>query len=335
MWSRVKTASTVIVVSSLIWVFAERRVTTEDRVEVKVILPSPHGEGDPFLQFMGGPGSLLERYQTVKVVIKGPTSRIQKIRSQEYPFEVRLNLERTGYNREDSGVQDLRVQVIDQLKDQLRFENVPLSVIEVSPSILDVRVTQLIRRGLPVRVYDRHNTELSQAKVYPNATVNVFVLADKAVEARVVLSAEQYERAFVEPTDAVCQVILPDRTHEKHVLVELSQVEIATSVFYVKNPKLYVAMPWSMLGKHYKVEEFGDPRGTRERIECHGSQAAFDAYNELPYHLLLVLKSDDKANVDYERELQYNVPEGHGELEITEPKRLVQYRLIEVEEMER
>ena len=328
MWPRIRTAIAVMLLSSVIWIFAEGHVTQTARVDVGVFLPPANPNDELMYQFLDEQNSGSERYAVVKAVMKGPASRIQKIKDEEQ-FKVTLSLDRIGYDPCDPEPQKLTVQLLDKLRDGPRINEIPIA--EFIPATLSLRVTRLVKRELPIKVYSqRNNMELPQAKVQPSV-VTALVPNQQFTEARITLSAEEQRRAQEEPIKVAFAVKLPDgREQPFSVMVHLPETASLWRDFQVKQPRLRYVMPQSMLSSRLRIE-LEDPRLATEPIKCRGSATALQAFENSTYHLLLEIQPDDKMNVWLDRPLRYNIPDQHDEFEITEGPRFLRFRIVEVE----
>lgn len=155
MRAKVKTALLVILLSCLIWVFAERSVTKEARVDIKIELPSQ--PDNLLVEYLDDQGNALpEPRMTVRLTVKGPTRRVLAV-NETYLKSITLDATKIGIELKEVNSRKSWVPVMTILEGRLysrEGENY-LQITDTEPTSLHLRVTKLIEKSLPVKVYDR------------------------------------------------------------------------------------------------------------------------------------------------------------------------------------
>jgi hypothetical protein len=313
MRAKLQTILVVVVLSCLIWVFAERAITQSENIQVEVELAKPRP--DLLIQFLDEQGEplALDR-QSVKLRIEGPGGRIQAVREKPAAKKVSLDVLKLQLRPQDLEWQELRVRVVeDLLNGKLRWNDADLSVTRAEPDILRVRVRKLTLRSLPIKVYDQQSgAELTQARVDP-AQVDAYVIEGQTAEAKITLTAGQQLQAERSPV-TVNTVALPYGTKDIPLKVILPAGGNPYPEAEIKVPRWGVLMPPAMVGKYEVVIE--NDSLLKEPITCRGATQAVAEYRNSRFHLVLEIKEKDETETAIDRPLHYYLPEGYGEIEI-------------------
>lgn len=324
--AQIKTALLVVVLSCLIWVFAERAVMQTDTVTVAVELV--RSQADVFVQYLNDRGEpLTVLQQNVVLTVEGPAGRIQAVREKPLDLKVPLDVQKLKYEPQAAEGQDYVVRVVkDLLEGQLRLKDTELTVTEAQPQTLRLRVRKLVQQSLPIKVYDQQSgSQLSQASTNP-AAVPAYVIEGQPAEARVILSSAQQVQAERGPI-TVDNVVLPYGAAEVAVEVTLPEGGKAYPEAQIKMPRWGILMPASMAGKFKVVIENDAP--LKEPITCRGTTQAVAEYRESLYHLVLEIKEKDEVEMTIDRPPHYYLPEGYGPIEIVNPvKEPIRFRLV-------
>ena len=199
MGPKIKTALAVIILSGLIWVFAERKVLKETSTSVEIHLDT--SRPDLLVEYVVGeqtePGTVTP--QRVKLEVQGPGGRIKEIEEGKLtPRTVSLDVEKLGYTQVEE-TELFTVTVLDLLKEKIGFEesDVTVTVTEAKPAVLHVKLTKLVRTPLEIKVYDEQDNELTPEILQPEQDW-AFLPAGSTAQAKVILTASQQQQAMSE-----------------------------------------------------------------------------------------------------------------------------------------
>lgn len=324
-WAKTKSALAVIVVSCLIWVYAERRVTRPAEFPVTISLDNP--SPDLLLQLLDETGKpAATRQVRVDLTVRGSNGLIQAVNDQRLiPEAPRLTLRILGYQDSDEpGSEDLSALVVkDVMGERLGFEKARpfLQVIKAQPERIRVRVTRLVEKTLDVRVFDSLGLPLKSARVEP-AQVKTFVISGQPADARVVLGTEDLLPGR-EVVQAQCRISIADNVPPQNVPVEVHLPAGPASpqtTHTITSPRIGYVMPEWMQGKYTVViENPEDMAQLREPISCLGSEAAFLDFKDRPSHILIeIVEPEDKALIGepVHCKPRYNLPPGGDLLQV-------------------
>ena len=331
MRSKITTAVLVVFLSCLIWVFAERKVTTTGRlaVEVKLISSRP-GLLVHYLDNEGNPTQLTA--QSVTLTMEGPTGRIQTI-EQEMHVSVSLDMSKLlPEEPTDTKPHTHTVQVVKDLLDgKIQINAAFLTVIKAEPANLDVQVIKLQERSIPVIVYFQDQTVPLKVQTVDPTEVRAYVIEGQPAEAHVRLNSEQQLQARREPVIAKAIVTLPlsDKLQSYDVKVTLPQQGSSWLEAVIQTPRVGFVFPDSMIGKYLVVIE--DPSQLKEPIKFQGvSASAITDYRNSQFHLTLEIHEGDKPQEPIFRSLQYK-PTDRNDIQITDQNSpLIQFHLTPV-----
>ena len=318
MKTQAKTALVVILLSCLIWVFAERESTQNIDVELAIELPTQ--PDNLLVQFLDEQDNLIpDSQKTVKLTVKGPTRRILEV-SEKYVKSKILDITRFGTDLGNTQTQNRWIQVMAVLEGKLdsRDGKSYLQVVNTEPESLYLRLTKLTQQPLPIKVYDQDNVELIPQSISP-ATINAYVPEGKPVEARVNLTEAQRSQAAQAEITVTAMVTLPHRVSDFPVRLTLHKGELLK--LDIRSPRLVIDKPYSMEGKYNVVIE-DITQLDDYKIQCRGTPEDLEKYNNSDVHLILKISEDDLkiSSLKFNRPLIYYLPEEYGRIEITNKK---------------
>jgi len=343
MWSKIKTASVVILLSGLIWVFAEREVLKQTDTVVAITLDS--SRQDVLVEFAvdKSSGTASVTRQNVEITVQGPAGRIKDIdEGRLTPRMVNLNIEKLGYPQmEESGT--LTVRVLDLLKEKIGFEesDATVTATEAKPKVLQVRLTKLVWTPLQVKVYDQQDNELTPQRLECQ-TDGAFLPAGANTIAKVSLTADQQSRATSELILVYAKAPPPARPPEIAVKLKLPEGGslLPTDTIPLQRIRIGIVKPTTMEGIYEVIieENLDEVRRAYGPIKVRGSSEALTAFMDpiqSPYHLILEVREEDLKTPSPARSLRYLLPEGHPELEIIKKVgQAVRFKIIPIKTTE-
>jgi len=341
MWKKCKTALVVVLLSGLIWVFAEQSVTRTTPVQVNIELNQ--SRDNLLIQLIDGQGQS-QPYIQVELQVEGPSIKIQEIAEQTLiPQLAPLTIEQIDYREsQNSTVSEFTREVISLLDWELTFaDNVTLPITGARPSQLQFRVLKLGQANLEVKVYDLDSGNPLDVETLNPQTVSAFVQVGTTPDAEIYLNAAQQLQAASEAIPVNAEVKLRGRTHQTF---EVS-VKLATgagsswSEETIPSPQIRINIikPTTMVGKYEieNIDEFvNEVRDIYGPIRFQGtSQACQDYRNGI--HLTLDIRQYDTETdkMGGSRPLTYLIPDNRRtEMSIIEPKtRAIRFRLKKID----
>lgn len=321
-----KTAVVVVVLSCLIWVFAERSKTQTISVALQVALPN---SGELLVQYLDNRDMPVpDDSQEVKVVLEGPTGRVQDVAqaAKEGPLDpVRLTPKELGYVPTETDSETFTVDIVEKLlQGGFSFQRSYLKVNSSAPASLKVRVTRLVQQAVPVRVLDENDNAMTLAK---DVEVLAYILAGTPTQATVRLDAARKRMAVSRPIEAQAKVRLPNRTDSYLVQVQVQAEAVGPAqVVTIQKPQLVYLMPPTMQGR-YKVVLDDSALYEYTPIKYEGSQN----YKNSRYHLALEIYDGDQHQNTVSRRLRYYYLDESNPIRIIDPRqKAIRFHLEEI-----
>jgi len=321
MWTKVKTALVVILLSCLIWVAAERAVTKEATTEITLELPT--GPKELMVQYLDDQDNPLPQLrQNFKITVEGPAGKIQAVR-EEFLSTITLDVQELGYvPPEGKKSYDYRILVTTLLKGRLYSKDQQsdnyLLVTESEPQTAHFRVTKLTMHSLAIKVFNQDGLEMVPEKIEPK-TLDAYVPEEGIpLEARLDLTENQRLQAVQAEITVNAKVNLPHRIMEYPVKIKLSKETNLLPEYEIRPPRLYISKPLSLEGK-YKVIIDAKELEEYKVIKFRAALADQDKYINAPKHLVLNIFEEDlnKPDLKSARPPEYYLPEEeYGRIEI-------------------
>ena len=336
MLKKIKTAFLVIVLSCLIWVFAEREVTQSTIIEVN-LTKAVHLHEDLLVEFLDdqtNPIATMEKSRRISLTVEGPAGRILQVQQGQYEKNIVLDIvELIGSRPEETEPQIYEFDVVKQIfNGEYQYKDIYLKVLKSQPMTVKLQVRQLVQTTLPVVVYDADSQGELEVESREPAQVEAYLIAGQAVDAATVrLKPEQKLQATKAPIPVLAQVSLPDRVQTFDIMIKLPAESTLLPQDEIKAPRLGILWPESMEGK-FHVEILDKSPLKEQPLKFRGTTAAITEYRESDYHLILEISASDKPNVLINRKLRYHLPpERLNEIEVLETNAiLLQFQLIPI-----
>jgi hypothetical protein len=333
MKNKIKTIILVVLLSCLVWILAERAVSQDAALRISIELTN--NREDLLLQCLNGNKPLHNNMQSevepieVELVVRGPGRLIQAAKGKQLP-PLNIPLDMAKYAPAGQPSQTFTLLIVDLLNGRLPYENDYLQVIESSPPKIDVRITQLVKRTLPIRVYDQYKVKLA-AEIEPAEEI-AYVIDGQPAEARIDLTPEQQQQARQDAISVWGQIVLPDNLvwkFPKPVQVRLQESETVWPIRDIKTPRLGILISPRM-AKKWQVEVDEDALKEYVPIRCRGAAQAAKEYVDSEYHLILEIKENDPKEETLYRPPLYNLPPGCEQpLSIVDPQQIpIPFKLV-------
>lgn len=320
----IKNALIVVILTCLIWITAEQAVTKSDQVRVR--LQIPQSEGDTIIEFLDDSHNVLpENKLDVKLSVEGTTGRINQLsKINSNLIDINTSIIDLAPEPGASGVINVNVKTLLDGKFKIDDKNHFLMITDSIPQKVNVRVTRLVKKLVPVAVYHR-GQKLSPEKVLPKE-VEAYVVGSNSNEAIVELTDKQRLEATESEIAVKAVVFTPYRSPAAFdVQVKISPIESVIPEREINSPRFGVLWPLALEGQYKIVLDENSPQFDeyKQAIQCRGSKQQLDAYYDSPVHLMIVVTVEDLAaiNTPIERIPIYNLPQGASDIEIINRKK--------------
>jgi hypothetical protein len=325
-----------VFLTALIWIWADLALDTEHpipRVTIKM------GRSRPNLWISFGGESAVD---INNIILKGPVSKINEakgiIGNDPQKLEFILDTEyqeRYGYTKQ--GKYELKVQ--DFFRNYEWIHQLGLVVLTCEPNVVDVNVVELVERKLAVRVQNQDRAFLEPETVVPSEVV-MYVPRDwggEKLAAYVVLSQSEIKRAREEGISKSPYIELAtgqSRQARTPVKIKMPLQEDPRVEYAIDQPILGFGFSANTQGKYVvEVENLVEVLS----IAVRATEAAKQAYEDMPFQVLLVILDEDvkkaEEGLEIQRDVIYNFPEEfvrRNEIELVNPKATATFKLIPV-----
>lgn len=336
MMPKINTALLVIVLSGLIWVFAERKVIKSTTTTVRLELAQ--SREDLYITYLDDQRVPMPEAPSIRLEVEGPTGPIQdleegRVKPRVLPIDVTKLVDLSTAGNEPI---DHTFQVASVLEDKLMLEGRQgyLTIEEAKPAELTVRIFRLQHAELEIGVYGAapSNTPLSAEILEPQSgKLAAYVVSGTAApQARVTLTAEELSRAQKEPIIVTAKVLAPNRLIEKQVKLKAATMALAGGKGEIERPELSILIPVALQG-HYEVIIQDPWRDVYEPILYQAPMGKGAEFQKQQCHLILEVKESDLDDNPPAHSLRYNVPEGSGIQIVNPQKDPVRFKLIPIE----
>ncbi len=341
MFNKIRTGIIVAILSGLIWVFAEQAVTKEGSKDIIITLDEINRSGDLYVQFLDELNNPIDSsQQAVNVTVRGPAARILEL---NLSYINQLILQPGRMEVDLSTIVDKKrfnVPVINLLGKGLNSIDGRnfLQVTNTEPTSLNILITKLISKKVPVAVYSNAGDRLTPELIEP-PTIDGFIVQnpDNPVEATVRLTADQQLQALQQEIIVPVKIDWPNRG-QGEVRIRLKQI-VNLVDDKIRLPRLYVQKPYTMEDFRVVIEDL-DAKLEANRyspLEIRGTTEAVKAYRESEYQLVLKITELDRQNASSEisRPLEYYIPPSITGLEIINTEtRPIKFRLERIKPTE-
>jgi hypothetical protein len=320
----------VVILTVLIWVWADRAKTEEFTITGAVIKVDTSADPKLWMSIKNSDTATIDN-----IVLEGSTSNVDKarreIRDRKLEFEFFLNPQQFPELQEE-GVHS--ISLTDFLRTSALIRQLGLSVKSCIPSRIDVQMQKLEEKQLNIECFDDKGVLLKPETIEPPKAA-VFVPSDWTDSARVVLTSAEINQAKSAAISKQPFIRLPDgqiKTSADSVKVKLSSNERLLPEYTLKRPRIGFVLGQNLVGK-YTVELL-NPQNVY-LLTIRATPEARDVYEGQLYQILLYIADDDakKPGEEQERKVDYNFPKQfveNGEIQLKGEPVPARFKLVPI-----
>jgi hypothetical protein len=298
--------SLVVFLTVLIWVWADLQKTEEFNIThatANVVRPA---NPDIWVSFES-----LSSISIETIDVTGTSSRIDQIRRRlRKGVGFRFEFDAAQWRMSEPRTHQLNL--LEFLRKDKQIKALGLKVESCEPEMVSVRVVELVKRKVPVRCLDEEGRPIA-ATINP-PQVEISVPENEELFAEVQLSPADIEQARAIPISKMPYVKLA----QNEIRRASEQVEITVQYLLkdvtIPSPTLGFTLSESLQGE-YKVEVYNLETIIGGGIRISATRAAKQAYENMPYQVILEILDQDKELKPGEpfkkRALIYNFPPEH------------------------
>ena len=326
---KVKKMLAVIFVTVLIWVWSDLAQEQRETIERTWITLVDAADPSLWVSFVGTDGLPSKRVLINTIGLKGPATQIAEIRKGQQELELRILPEEEGLDNEG----DHRLRLLDYLRRNPQIREYGVAVEACEPNSLEVRVRRLQAKILQVQCFNNQDLTVQGAVTEP-AQVEMFVPAEwsgQSLVASVRLTDEEIERARSTPIAKFPAVVIDGlpQTASVSVSVKTPRPEDLLQPATIGTVKPAVLLSLAIQA-NYRVE-IKDEATLFVGIEILATDEAKRAYENQPYHVVLVIDSTESGS----KTLEYFFPPefvGKKEILLNQDPQRVSFEVIEVKQ---
>jgi len=332
MFAYIKKFGVVIILTGLIWIWADKAMTlTRSDIPATIHIDK---QIDQHLWVA------LDRrpFAQIKLKVSGPSARIDQMDKQlkekgTLGFDFYLNPTSEGMFTPGT---PYRLPLLQFIQKSKLIQDLGLTVESCTPEAVSVEVVKLVNQSLAIQVLNENKVPVNNAILEP-AVVDMLVPENWTGEARkatIILTSQEIEqtapvtrRPFVELDAGLT------RLADTHVKVSLPSTESRLRDYTIDETNIGLTYSYTMQGS-YKVDILNRNQ-VFGAVKIRATPEAKAQYDNIPYKMRLnIIETDAKAAGEVERELIFNLPEEYvrkGEITINEPQpRRAKFRLVPI-----
>ena len=307
MADKAKKFAAVVFLTLLIWAWAylslERQVSMGGSIEL-----SPAAGPEYLVAFKGGDTAF-----PLKLTFKGPPAQVTEMERRYRAALMDPKHEQLTYYYmpKDYGHIQTDTYIIDLLefiRNSPAYQEMALTLVACEPARVEVEVEVLVEKQLVVQCIDDTGAPLKAAGINPGQ-VPMYVRPAYTGPATVRLSAQQIAAARQGPIRQRPYVDLgplgPRRTALEEVRISLPATEQLNEQVF-QSQRIGIVFSRNTQGRfRVQIENESDLR----TMNLRATDAAYAAYQKMPYHLLIEVRDEDIALTEIPpREVIFNFP---------------------------
>jgi hypothetical protein len=325
---------TVVLLTLLIWVWAD--LALEETYLLGKVQITLGKSTDPTLwvSFINPDGRPSVSSQLDAVVLKGPISKLQRVKQQKEEGNLEFKVVVAPEQWEGASLGRQTIGLLDLLSQNPRIQQWGLTVESCSPETLMIQVERLESKRLKIRCMGRDNMTLDGAVVEPD-TVDLYVPTDWGIDrqASVELTAAQIARARASAVKGIPFVELADGQRQvasTEVTIRIPPDLERLKTYTITNVRAGILITETLLARYQvKVE---NPEDLYSSFEIRASEEAKQAYeDEKNTRYQVILEVNAESTEPQDKALIYSFPQKYlrsNEIEATRPPAVIHFRLV-------
>jgi len=321
---------TVVFLTVLIWIWAD--LALEETYPLSKVQIAIGKSPDPALwvNFVNPDGSLGTTSQVDTLVLKGPTSKLQKVKQWKEEGDLDLKLFLAPRQWDKPGEQT--VALLDILSENPRIRQWGLTVESCSPETLTVRIDRLVEKPLQIRCVDSNDMTIEGAIVEPDM-VDMYIPADWGIDRQIVsvqLTAKEIALAKAGPVKKRPYLLRAQgqrKEADREVLIRMPPDTDRLKTYTITNVTAGILINQNLQTKYgVKVENVQD---LYSHIGIRATEQAKQAYEAMEYQVILEI--DAESTGIQEKDLIYNFPQAYlrtNEIEPIRPAAKIRFSLV-------
>ena len=318
MSARIKKLIVVVIMTIIIWAWAYleqvRKIPAQATAHI-----SPVTSKELYVRFVDAQAPV-----QLDLVLKGPAAKVDE-------FETAISRERLQfYFNAEQEVKDIKDQPFSYpwdlqqfITSSSRIKQFGLVVESCEPKIIEVRIEKLVEKSLTVHCLDENGIDLIPETI-DRTSIEMFVPADWLDEQarKEGISAKPY--IILNPAE-------PDKgTYSDSVVrIKLSPTETLKPQPFQPTRIKYVISK-NLVGKILDIQ-LSNENALTSVTKFQATDAAFAAYEKMPYHLLIEIEDGDEPGTEITRPVIYSFPPEYvrkNEIKLNEPPRKAKFTLV-------
>jgi len=333
MFTKVKYSKIAIVIfiTVLIWVWAD--LALDEKLPVSNVLLAIAKSTNPAV-WVGFTDQQEQSVTIESIVLKGSASRIadvkRKLNVGAVTFEFFLDAEQEGMVKAG----DYTLDLLSFLRKNDLIKQLVLTVESCQPSVLTVRVVELVKKSLLVQCFDENKISLEAESIEP-LKVDMFVpesWGGEKLVAEVVLTRREIEQGRVSAIEKTPYIKLAEgqrREAAGAVKIKMPPAEEVLKNYTITTATMGFSLSANLQGK-YQVE-MANLNEIISSIAVRATPQAKQAYENMRYQVILEVDDEDVKSEEARREVVYNFPPEFvrkGEIALYQPPVQARFKLV-------
>ena len=329
MVQKIKKLILVVILTILIWSWAY--LASDKNIDKPATLNVSHAINPSLLVTFDGKQKI-----DFRITITGPAIKVSDLEQKLAKGQEQLDFVFNAEELKMTTPGKHSLNLLQFLKGSDKMTALGLSVDSCSPVKVDVVVQQLAEQVLPVHCYNENGIMIEHEKITPPA-VKMFVPANwtgDLLEAKVLLTPQLIENARKETVSQQPYIELIPGTPtyaQQAVTVKLPSTLTQLQEHSLPGSQLAIGYVNSPKTSEYKVV-LSNEKELTEVTRFKATEAAFNAYRNQTYQMLIELKdSDINAEGEITRQVIYNFPSAYvakNEIQLVSQPTPARFKLV-------
>lgn len=317
----VKKYALVVFLTILVWAWADKAIEKSEDYSASLAIAQTTDE-DLLVTFDKMAPIDLE------IVVKGPSSKINKLKNLIDTGREKLDFVYSPKNNQPETYTSDIVKLLNQTE---KIKNLGLIVDSSEPASIEITLEKLVKRQLEIQCFDEYGRPRLYEVITP-PTVGIFVKKNYVGKATINLTPAEIDKAQKEPITKKPYVQLPsgELRYGEDVAIKLPSTELPTQNF--QPSRIGFVLSEGLQGQYNII--LSNRKQLIETITFKASDEAYKAYENSPFHIIVLVLNDDKNEEnEISGDIIYNFPSEYlaeGKIELVEPPIKARFRLIPI-----